>query len=130
MAHTLKIVISLAVLLAVIIAISVSTVSTLNAASKELDEHLSRIESSISANNWDKATQELSYIQGTWSKTEKTWAMLLDHFEIDNIDTTLSRLSKFIEAKSTPLSLGELAALRQYIEHIPEKESLKLKNIL
>jgi len=60
---------------------------------------------------------------------EKAWTVFLDHEEIDNIDTSLVRISKYIETKNTSMAMSEIAVLRQFVKHIPENESLSLKNI-
>ena len=105
-------------------------VTGLDRTSKEMESQISAIESAAKAGNWADAKEELNIFESRWSKTRKTWSALLDHFEMDNIDTTISRLSKYIESGDIPLSLGEASLLRQYVKHIPEKESFRLSNIL
>jgi hypothetical protein len=56
--------------------------------------------------------------------------MLIDHFEIDNIDNSMVRMSKYVEEKSSDDALAELAALRKFIQHIPVKNALSIKNVL
>lgn len=130
MNSTTGIVILAAVLLAIIISAGVFTKKGLNSASEELEAGIIRIEKSAGSQDWPKATEDLNYLQKYWSKTEKSWTMLLDHFEIDNIDTALSKMTRFIELKESSLALAEAAILKQYIKHIPEKEAFDIKNIL
>lgn len=127
--HTFKVTASIAGLLAVIIAAGLCTVSFLRSSSEKLENHITVMESNIASGHWEKAGEELSSLEQLWDRTQKKWTVLLDHSEIDSIDTSLSRLSNFIASKSQPLSLGETAVLRQYIRHIPEKESFTLKNV-
>ncbi|MCX7709940.1 MAG: DUF4363 family protein [Clostridia bacterium] len=127
--HSVKVLSSVAIIIAMILGISFFTMRTLRITSEELDSHIIKVEDSIKAGDWEKAKEELKNVEDSWSRTEKTWTKLLDHFEIDNIDTTLIRLSRFIDSNDKPLALGEAAALKQYVNHIPEKESLLLKNI-
>ncbi|MCX7841881.1 MAG: DUF4363 family protein [Clostridia bacterium] len=127
--HTLKIAASIIILFAIIIGFSTFTFNTLDKTSKDLDNNIAKIESSIKGQLWNNAEEELREIKGNWMYSEKIWSMLLDHLEIDNISNTLSKLSTYIEARDSTLSLGELAALKQYVKHIPDKEAIKLKNI-
>jgi len=125
-----KIIIPIVILFLLVIGSSIFATSTLTSSSKNLERQVSQIEDSAKDGSWDKAKESLASVENDWSKTEKVWTVLLDHIEIDNIDTTISRLSMFIEAKDKSLTLGEAAALKQYVKHIPEKDSFKLKNIL
>ncbi|MCX7923180.1 MAG: DUF4363 family protein [Clostridia bacterium] len=127
--HSFRVISSLVILLALIVGASIYTTSALANSSKNIEDQISQIETDIKANNWENANKKLSEIESNWSRTEQTWAMLLDHIEIDNIDIALSRMSKYIEVKDMNLALAEAATLKKYIGHIPEKESFGLKNI-
>lgn len=127
--HTKKIIGSLAVLLALIIGAGIYSTMTLRSTAKKLEVHVSQVEDAAAKGDWDKAKNVLSAADKDWDRTKGTWTVLLDHFEIDNIDTTMSRLTSFVEAKSTPLALGESAVLKQYIKHIPDNEIINLRNI-
>lgn len=128
--HSAKIITSILIILAVIIGFSVYSLKILSSASERLDSHIAQIENSIHSKNWNEAARELANFKNTWIRTSRTWAMLVDHVEIDNIDNTFIRLSTFIEIKNQPLALEEAAVLKQYITHIPEKEQLHFKNVL
>lgn len=128
--HTAKIIVSIILLLTLIIVSSSYTYNTLFTASERLDRHIAEIESNIKAKNWADASKGLSAFENEWSHENKTWEMLLDHFEIDNIDAAFARLSKYIETQDPTLALGEAASLKLMIKHIPEKEKLSINNIL
>ena len=130
MSHPLKIIISITVLMAIIISISVYSFRTLSSSSEKLDGEVALVEKCVKGGDWQKAESNLSSVKSQWDRTKKVWTMLLDHFEIDNIENTMSKLSKFIETRNMPLSLSETASLRQYIRHIPESQSFEIKNIL
>lgn len=127
--HSFKVITSIIVLLAVIIGASIFSSRILASSSEKLQQQISEIERNTSEGNWEKAEESITSVEKDWEKLEKTWAKLIDHMEIDQIDNTLSRLTKYIETQDKPLALAEAAALKKYIEHIPEKESLQLKNL-
>lgn len=104
--------------------------SLLTQTSKEIDTAAASLEQLVKDEKWAEADKLLSDMQEKWSKTEPKWAMLIDHFEIDNIDNSMTRMSKYIESKSSDDSLAELGALRKYIQHIPVKNGLSIKNLL
>ena len=127
--HTAKILISITVILAMILSASIFTNRILSKDANSLEEKISAVEADTEKENWETAQTGLATILKEWPKVENKWALLLDHAEIDNIDEALTKVSKYIKAKDVPLALAELASLKKYINHIPEKESLDLKNI-
>lgn len=129
MKHTHKVIIALVLLAVAIGATSVYSFYVLRITSSKLEKEISAIEKSLQNNNWVSAGKNLEKMQKSWSKAKKAWTVMLDHSEIDNIDITLSRLSSYVKTKDLTLSLAETASLKQYIKHIPEKESTNISNI-
>lgn len=127
--HSFKVITCIVLLLAVIFAFSSYTNRVLSTTSQDIASHVDEIEKTIKEGNWDKTEEQLQTIESNWDKTEKKWTVLIDHSEIDNIDISLSRMSKYIEAKEQALALAEAGVLKNLIEHIPDKETLTLKNI-
>jgi hypothetical protein len=125
-----KFVVLTIILLLAIVSTGIYAKSTLSKSSEKLVNYITNMESNALAGNWENAKVELAQMQTYWSKAEKTWSILIDHIEIDNIDMTLSKMEKFIDVKDTSMALSEAAALKQNIQHIPDKESLNLENIL
>lgn len=88
------------------------------------------IEKNVQAKHWTEAQKQFSTFQANWDKTSKKWSVLEDHSELDNINTTMAKAKKFMEAKDYPGATSEIAQLKLLIKHIPEKEAVNLKNIL
>lgn len=130
MNHSVKIISAVVILTALIIGSSLITQRILDKTSTDLQKNIEEVETSTSSGNWTSAEQNLKQIRDKWSKVSATWSMLIDHQEIDNIEFTLSRTEKFIEARDEASALAENSALMNYVRHIPLKESLNLKNIL
>ena len=96
----------------------------------KLGVKFTNIEKAVKQNDWPVAGEQISLAEKSWSK-RKTWlAVIIDHQEIDQIEMAFSRIKSYIEAKNTGLSLGDLARVRQSIEHIPKKEVVSIENIL
>lgn len=91
---------------------------------------LEAVEQSISTQKWERAEKELTSAQQSWTKTNTSWSILLDHEEIDTIDLSIKRLERYIETQDVTLSLGEVSALKFLFEHISDAEQFTLKNIL
>lgn len=130
MRHSVKIISVIIALTVVIVGTSLIMQRVLAKTSTDLVESISGIEAGTSASNWKTAEKNLELVQKKWSRVSSTWSMLIDHQEIDNIEVTLSRMEKYIAAKDKPSALAEASALKNYINHIPTKETLNFKNVL
>lgn len=128
--HTYKIMGLILILLAIIIGASIFSSRTLASSSKRIENQVIEIQNSTKAGNWKKAESGLIAVKKDWNGTSDTWAALIDHIELDNIDESLSKMEKYIVVKDTSMALAEAATLGQLIKHIPEKDAFSLKNIL
>jgi hypothetical protein len=103
---------------------------TLSTSAEKLGQQLNSLESAIKDDNWSLANSELESFNRLWEKTKNTWQILINHQEVDNIDSTLAKVKQLVKLKQKTDSLVEISALRLFILHIPKKESLSLVNIL
>jgi len=125
-----KVLIIIIVLLLCIIGSGIYTNKVLTNDSKELEKHISIMQNHIKNEIWQDAENELIYIKEYWSKKQSNWAILQSHFEIDNIDSALTKLTEYITTEALSLALAESSLLMQYIKHIPKNVSFSLENIL
>lgn len=101
----------------------------LNRTAYSLLNKIYAIQLNIEYDNWDITYNELDKLNKEWSTVEKYWSMLINHEEIDEISTNLKVTTEYILCKDKINSLSSLAALKRYIEHIPELDKLSLENI-
>ena len=127
--HTYKVLTFIVLLAALIIGSSVFAQKLLKRDSDKLGKIITEIEKSSESKNWDQAASDITKVSEMWSDVKGTWSALIDHQEIDNIDVTLSRLLSLIQTEEVPSVLSEAAALKKYIEHIPQKEKLDFSNL-
>ncbi|MGM9572399.1 MAG: DUF4363 family protein [bacterium] len=104
-------------------------ISYLNASTEQLTAQLNGLEKRIEHNDWQAAKKDLNRWQDNWTKIQNSWTLFIDHQEIDNIELSLNRMQSYIHSQNEVLSLGELSALKYWIAHIPDKESLHWGNI-
>lgn len=122
----LIIIISLTIL---IVAGGFITIYTLNSEAQRLDEDLSALEESVKNQNWDSASKKLEKFHRKWDKVSSLWSILVDHYEIDNIELLLSELVSYVDNKDKNESLSRMSSLKTLIKHIPKKESFNLENV-
>jgi hypothetical protein len=91
---------------------------------------LDQVQKYVTAEKWDDADKVMNEVDSFYTKTENSWAILLDHEALDDIEISIKKLEKYIETNEKPSSLAELETLKVLIKKIIESESLKLNNIL
>lgn len=92
-------------------------------------EHLNIIEEAVSVEDWDLASNEIDKVKHKWGNIKKRWQMLIDHQEIDNIESALVRVYSWIDLEGRDDCLTELATLKLFVLHIPEREAFRITNI-
>ncbi len=125
-----KTIIVVSILLIVIVLSGSLTLYYLERSAKELESAVNSAGISVTNKKWVDADKQLKAFEDEWSKTKYFWAMLVDHFEIDNIDDSFNKTKKYVESEDYPSALAELESLRHYILHIPQKEAFTFENIL
>lgn len=103
--------------------------SYLNEATTSLEAQLLVMEEEIQQKNWENTNIMITNIENEWQEKRRICNILLDHRQIDNIDITLERLKRYIIGQDDVLSLGEVAALRLYVNRISDIEKISLENI-
>lgn len=105
------------------------TLYSLNFESQRLDQSLTALEQDIKEQDWDEALKKLKEFNTEWDKVSTFWSMLIDHYEIDNIELILSQLTSYVKSQEKTEALSQMSSLKTLIKHIPEKESFNLRNI-
>ncbi|MFZ5597708.1 MAG: DUF4363 family protein [Bacillota bacterium] len=112
-----------------VIALGIWTNHSLESAAKSFDKDIGEVQRAVQGKDWDTAENKVTEIEKEWDKKAKWWPAMLDHQEIDNIKFSIGRLKGYVKSKNESLTQGELSELKLIITHIPEKESVSLKNI-
>jgi hypothetical protein len=103
--------------------------SYLKVSGERLNHQLVRLESSLIRHDWETALKQLNRTEKTWKKTQKWWAVLTHHQEIDSVEQALTKTRESIIGKSYPDARMELGTLRHFLRHIAEREKFNLVNI-
>ncbi|MGE5328543.1 MAG: DUF4363 family protein [Deltaproteobacteria bacterium] len=102
----------------------------INKTSEAIDTELTRLDNEVRLNKWNSANKILNIMESSWNNTKNTWALLVDHQEIDNINLCISKMKEYIKGKDPVDALAEISSLKLLFEHIPQKDSLTWTNIL
>jgi dihydroorotase len=123
-----KLILSL-ILLVIITAAGILSIRYFKSSSDYVVKDIDKTAALVRQNNWKDAQTQISNIDKEWKSTEKTWSLLTDHIEVDNIEMSLKKSKEFIETLNPSQALAELESLKFMVEHIYEKEQINLKNI-
>lgn len=126
----MRLLVSLAIILAAIIGLSFWTSYSLQASTEEVTQKIDRVMVEIQNEQWETAVKQTNDLEKSWTKAAKWWPIFLDHQEIDNIEFSLSKAKEYVFSHNAALSRGQLSELRLMLKHIPEKEAFNLENIL
>jgi len=120
----------LLILLAAVIGFGAWTTRSLQGTADELAAQIDRMQTLVKHERWREAERALDGLDGDWNRHKRWWTAVVDHREIDSIDFSIARIREYLWAEDEELALGEAAALKKMIRHIPEKEAFTLENIL
>ncbi|EOC99604.1 DUF4363 family protein [Caldisalinibacter kiritimatiensis] len=95
----------------------------------EFINNLDDLSKKVENNDWEGAKIQFYKIEKKWDKAKNTWSIILDHHEIDNIDLSIAKASKYIKTQDSSLSLGEIEVLRKLFGIVRENEALTITNI-
>jgi len=106
----------------------ISTLLILGAADK-IENDLSGLYKNVVKNNYNLAKSNYFDIVKKWNEYKKSWAMLIEHQEIDKIDEELTKIKEYLLEQDRTLLLSEISLLKFYIRHVREMILLKIENI-
>lgn len=126
----MKTIISTIIITILILFIGFFNLSFLGNESSEFLDILESLYTKVKKEDWKAASSQYNIINEKWSDSHEKYMILVDHYEIDNINMSFSELKAYIDTKNKSLSLAKILNLKLLIDHITEKEALTLKNIL
>ena len=127
---------TLIIIIIVLIIIIIGDIGIQNYITKTSDElalQLEELKQKLETLEEGKNTEELkelsSKIYEDWEEINKKWSIIVIHSELDTIELALIGVKSTIEANELQDTLQEIEKSIFLVEHIKEKEKLKLKNI-
>ncbi len=125
----MRLLVVLLIIFAVIVSFGFWTNHMLQASAGVMLQKIEQIEQGLENNQWEQARTGTDELEETWDKKANWWPTVLDHQEIDNIEFSMAKTREYIKTENASLSWGQLSELKLMIGHIPEKESINLKNL-
>ena len=80
-------------------------------------------------NNKDDIQQKLNNIEKAWEKYSEKLAYYIEHNELEKVDTEIVKAKADIEVQNYAIAIENLERCTFILEHIKDKNSLKIVNV-
>jgi len=126
----MRLYVTIGILVILMLTLGIFTQTSLAKSTDQITANFDQISRAIRDQDWSSAEKQIDRAKARWETDKKWWAMVIVHQEIDNIDGSFAKTTQYIKYRDRALSSGELLILKQFLDHIPQKEKLSLKNVL
>ncbi len=79
--------------------------------------------------NYEKAEAQAQEVYDTWEELDDTMAYYIEHNEIEKISTELTSVKSYVEIQDYEHIIEDIDKCIYLLEHINDREKLKLDNI-
>lgn len=118
--------------LAIIAAITLSGVKVqnyLNRTASEMVASLQAVKDDVAENKWEDSIINFSTFIERWQPVRENWVLFINHNEINNVETKLTRISELLKTQEHNSVTAELGEAIMLLQQIPERERLNWRNI-
>lgn len=90
---------------------------------------INSLENKINENKEDEAQEEFYKLEEHWKEETEKLSLFVEHNELEKVSSEIVVIEANFETDEADKVLENIAELRFLLEHIEEKNQLKLKNI-
>lgn len=94
-----------------------------------MKDEIAHIENKISENQESEVQEEFYKIEKEWKGKSEKLALFVEHNELEKVSNNMVVIESNFETNETDKVLENIAELKFMLEHIEEKNQLKLKNV-
>lgn len=124
-----KEVIIVIVILIIVFATEYATSKNLDNAVEWMTNGIVSIENKINEKKESEAQNEFYELKNKWKGTSEQLALFVEHNELEKVSNDVVIIESNFESDETEKTLENITELKFMLEHIQEKNKLKLKNI-
>ena len=95
----------------------------------EITECLSELKKEIEDKSLENAKEKLGELDKKWDEKHDKLAYYIEHDELEKVETNLTSLRSFIEAKENSEAVSELDKSIFVLKHIEDKYAFNLQNV-
>ena len=124
-----KEIVTIVVILIIVFSTEYITSKNLNEAVSWMKDGLTSMENKMNENKESEAQEEFCSLEEKWKKEVEKLSLFVEHNELENVSNYIVVIESNFETNDTDKVMENLAELKFLLDHIEEKNQLKLKNI-
>jgi hypothetical protein len=125
----MKAIIIMLAIVAIIWALNGYTCAFISSSSDEMLSSIDKVKHAVESEDQNGAGGQIDDLRSEWEAVESRWEVLVDHREVDRIDTLMTHIEGMAKAGTLDTMMPELDELAFFFTHINDKHKLKVENI-
>lgn len=120
------------IVLIIIIIIFATDILTQNFTKKSIsliNEKLDNIKTTIINNETNDLNSEIKNLDENWTDINNKMSFYIEHDELEKVNTSLVKIKSYIEFEEYSEAVPELGECKYILDHIKEKQRLKIINL-
>lgn len=120
------------IVLLIIVIIFATDILTQNFTKKSIsliNEKLDNIKTTIINNETNDLNSEIKNLDENWTDINNKMSFYIEHDELEKVNTSLVKIKSYIEFEEYSEAVPELEECKYILDHIKEKQRLKIINL-
>ena len=116
----------------IIIIIFATDILTQNFTEKSIcfiNNKLDNIKTAVNNNEVDNLNSEIEELDENWLDINNKMSFYIEHDELEKVNTSLVKIKSYIEIEEYNEAIPEITECKYILEHIKEKQRLKIINV-
>lgn len=118
------------VIIAIIWAFNCYTSAFIGDSSHEMMGYITEVKKAAKGGDMYRVNEQVGRLHAGWESAESRWEMLVDHREVETIDTLMTHLVAMAGTGALDDLMPDLEELDYFFAHIDDKHKIRLENIL
>ena len=123
-----EIVISIFVVILIIV-LNIITQTNIKETYAQLEDNLIQLKENMKNNNDDFVKKQIQSIENQWTENYEKLAYYVEHEELEKVETQIVKLKANIDTKEYNVGIENLDTCIYILQHIKDKNALKIVNI-
>ncbi len=123
-----EIVITIIVLVLIVVG-NIVTQNNTNKSVEEMSYELENLKQEIENKNWEQSNKKMEEIEKIWEEKNEVMAYYIEHNELEKVQTEIVKIKADVESKEAAMAAESIGNCNFILEHIKDKNALKIVNI-
>ena len=123
-----EIVITVIVLVLIVVG-NIITQNNTNKSVEEMSKKLDNLKQEIENKNWEESNKKMEEIEKIWEEKNEVMAYYIEHNELEKVQTEIAKTKADVELKEAAMAAESISNCNFILEHIKDKNALKIVNI-